>query len=226
MQFQDWGLIAYDEALRKQEALVEETAAKKSAGTLVFCTHPPVVTLGRKTQEGDVFGWQGPRIEISRGGRATYHGPSQLLIYPIYNLDFERSLAPKRDIGWYLRNFENAIVDTLAVFGIEAQGRSLQKKSAAETGEDETGVWVGDRKIASLGIGVRKWVCFHGAAINLDRDPLAFQGMRPCGFNRERMVSLEEVTGSAIDRARFSGELRGQIGRRFHPLPGENPLFP
>lgn len=225
MEFQDWGLIDYEEALKRQESLVEETAAKKSAGTLVFCTHSPIVTLGRKTQEGDVCGWQGPLVEISRGGRATYHGPSQLLVYPIYNLDFDRPESPKRDIAWYLRNFENSIVDTLAAFGIEAQGRSLQKKTPSETAEDETGVWVGPRKIASLGIGVRKWVCFHGAAINLDRDPQAFQGMRPCGFTRETMISLEDLLGSRVDREAFSEELRRQFGRRFLPRPDTTPIF-
>lgn len=211
MEFQDWGLIDYQEALKRQEELVETIAAQKSAGVLVFCTHPAVITLGRKTQAGDVFGWQGPVIEIARGGRATYHGPSQLVVYPIYNMSFDRPGKPSRDIAWYLRSLENAIVAVLKEHGIEAVGRSLQKKSAADTGEDETGVWVGSQKIASLGIGVRKWVSYHGAAINLDRDPNAFTGMKPCGFNKETMVSLEELIGRPVDRAGFASALREQL---------------
>lgn len=211
MEFQDWGLIDYQEALKRQEELVETVAAQKSAGVLVFCTHPAVITLGRKTQAGDVFGWQGPIVEIARGGRATYHGPSQLVVYPIYNMSFDRPGKPSRDIAWYLRTLENAIVAVLKDYGIEAVGRSLQKKSAADNGEDETGVWVGSQKIASLGIGVRKWVSYHGAAINLDRDPLAFTGMKPCGFNKETMVSLQELVGRPVDRAGFAIALREQL---------------
>lgn len=211
LEFQDWGLIDYQEALKRQEELVETVAAQKSAGFLIFCTHPPVITLGRKTQAGDVFGWQAPVIEIARGGRATYHGPSQLVVYPIYNMSFDRPGKPSRDIAWYLRTLENAIVAVLKEHGIEAVGRSLQKKSGADNGEDETGVWVGSQKIASLGIGVRKWVSYHGAAINLDRDPLAFTGMKPCGFNKETMVSLEELTGRPVDRAGFASALREQL---------------
>lgn len=211
LEFQNWGQIDYQEALARQEALVEEVAAAKSAGVLVFCTHPPVVTLGRKTQAGDVFGWQGPVIEISRGGRATYHGPSQLVVYPIYNMSVERAGRPTRDIAWYLRSLEDAIVATLKDYRLGAVGRSLQKKPESENGEDETGVWVGSQKIASLGIGIRKWVSFHGAAINLDHDPQAFQGMRPCGFNTETMVSLEKLLGQPVDREEFSRRLRRHL---------------
>ena len=212
MEFQDWGLVDYQEALKRQEALVETVAAEQSPGVLVFCTHPAVITLGRKTQEGDVFGWQGPIIEISRGGRATYHGPSQLVVYPIYNMSFAREGRPTRDITWYLRTLENAIVATLSDYGVTAVGRSLQKKTASETGEDETGVWVGSQKVASLGIGVRKWVSYHGAAINLDQDPQAFTGMKPCGFTKDTMVSLQELlNGRSVDRDEFASRLKTKL---------------
>ena len=216
MEFQDWGLIDYQQALKQQEALVEKIANEKLPGTLIFCTHPAVVTLGRKTQEGDVSTWSGPVIEISRGGRATYHGPSQLVVYPIYNLDFPRDGKPKKDIAWYLRSLEDVIVDTLRDYGIKAQGRSLQKKTGDEPGADETGVWVENRKIASLGIGVRKWICYHGAAINLDSDAKAFRGMKPCGFQPETMVSLEELIGKKIDRNEFSGKLKKYFFERMN----------
>ncbi|MGZ3744068.1 MAG: lipoyl(octanoyl) transferase LipB [Pseudobdellovibrionaceae bacterium] len=211
-KFQNWGLIDYAQALALQEKLVADIAEKDQAGVIVFCSHPPVVTIGRGTKEGDVFAWQGPTIEISRGGRATYHGPSQLIIYPIINLNRASRSRPAKDIGAFLRNFETAIVRTLQEYGISSEGRSFKKKSELEAAVEETGVWVGNQKIASLGIGVRKWVSFHGAAINLDQDPLAFQGLRPCGFGKETMVSLQKLTGTPVDREQFAQRLYGHLG--------------
>jgi lipoyl(octanoyl) transferase len=206
--FQDWGLIDYKQALEKQLALVEDVAAQKSKGYLIFCSHPPVVTLGRKTQQEDITSWDGPVIEISRGGRATYHGPSQLVVYPIYNLDFDG----KKDIHAYLRKLEQAIVETLKHYRVEAIGKSLQEKSITEK-DEETGVWVGRQKIASLGIAVKKWVSFHGAAINLDEDPRAFVGMKPCGFSSDVMISLEKLSGQKINRPEFSQLLKEKMMR-------------
>jgi len=211
LEFQNWGLIDYQEALQKQEALVEQIHQKQAPGVLIFCTHPPVVTLGRKSQPEDLFDWQGPTLEVSRGGRATYHGPSQLVVYPVLNLDQPHAKFQKRDIGGYLRTFEEAVVRVLQSYGVQAQGKSLQKKSSETQEQEETGVWVQARKIASLGIGVRKWVAFHGAAINLDRDPRAFRGMRPCGFSASTMVSLEETLGAPVDRPQFESRLREEL---------------
>jgi lipoyl(octanoyl) transferase len=188
IDFIDWGLIDYEEGLKRQEALVEN---KKN--TLVFCSHPPIVTLGRKAQASDVYDWQGPIKEISRGGKATYHGPSQLVVYPIINL------APDNDINKHLRTLEKAIIDTLKEYDIQA---------SAKSGADFTGVWVNEQKIASIGVAVRHWMTFHGAAINLDEDPKAFWGMKPCGFSRDVMVSLEKLTGEKIDREKFKNLLK------------------
>jgi len=207
---EDWGLIDYEKALKKQENLVEIIAQKKLPGTIVFCTHPPIVTLGRKTQEGDVFAWEGPICEVSRGGRATYHGPSQLIVYPILNLDLENQKWPKQDLGYFLKNLENSIIETLKTYGVESIGKSLQTTSG-----EATGVWVGEKKIASLGIGVRKWVTYHGAAINLDDDPKAFFGMNPCGFKKEIMVSLGGLLGRKVDRNEFQSRLEQRMKERF-----------
>lgn len=209
LEFQDWGLVVYDEALTRMMSLANDVAdGKHGAGVLVFCTHPPVVTLGRVTQQGDVFDWQGPTIEVQRGGRATYHGPSQLVFYPIVNLKDARKDRGPQEISGFLRAMENAIVEVLAEDGIEAVGRSLQKKSSEVTAADETGVWVGSRKIASLGLGVKRWVSLHGAAVNVDNDPKAFKGMNPCGFKSDVMVSLEELKGRPVDRPAFETRLR------------------
>lgn len=207
LEFQDWGLVPYQESLSRQLGLVEKVAASDDPGYLIFCTHPPVVTLGRATKADDVFAWAGETIEISRGGRATYHGPSQLVIYPILNLNHERNGRKAKEIAGYLRTLENCLVKVLKLYGVESSGRSLQKKSEGTEGADETGVWVGNQKIASLGIGVKKWITYHGAAINLDYDQAAFQGMNPCGFQSSTMVSLEQVLNQKIDREEFQRQL-------------------
>lgn len=190
--FQDWGLVPYQVAIQKQLDLVSEVADNNLPGYLIFCTHPPVVTTGRSTKEDDVFSWKGELIEVSRGGRATYHGPSQLIVYPIVNLNHTRHSRRSKEVVGFLRDFEEGIVKTLREYGIESQGRSLQKKSFSEA--DETGVWVNNKKIASLGIAVKKWVTYHGAAINYFKDPLAFQGINPCGFKSNVIVTVEDHT--------------------------------
>ncbi|AHZ86829.1 lipoyl(octanoyl) transferase LipB [Bdellovibrio bacteriovorus] len=210
--FQDWGLINYDEALKKQNDLVEKVHTEDLPGFLVFCTHPPVVTVGRATQAGDVFSWNGPVVEVTRGGRATYHGPSQLVVYPILNLAHVRKGRKDREINPYLKVFEDAIVDVLKTYGLTGiEGRSSAKSSFNRADADDTGVWVNDLKIASVGVGVRKWVAFHGAAINLTFDEKAFLGLRPCGFPSEVMVSLEQLTGAKVDVGEFKEKLKRRL---------------
>ena len=190
--FQDWGLIDYQAALDKQLQLVQEVADNDLPGYLIFCTHPPVVTTGRATKSDDIFDWKGSVIDVSRGGRATYHGPSQVVVYPILNLKYSRHGRKEKEVVGFLRVFENAIVDTLKEFGINSQGRSLQKKSDSEA--DETGVWVENKKIASLGIAVKKWITYHGAAINFSKDATAFQGINPCGFKSNVITTVEDLS--------------------------------
>ena len=202
---QDWGLIPYQEALKRQMDLVQQVFHEESPGYLVMCTHPPVVTAGRATQPDDIFSWEGETVEVSRGGRATYHGPSQIVLYPILNLKFPRKGRVEKEVVGYLRVFENAIVQTLHEIGIESQGRSLQKKN--DSAVDETGVWTNGRKIASLGIAVKKWVTYHGPAINFDFDPKAFKGINPCGFQSDIPISVEQLIGTEISRQQFEKKL-------------------
>lgn len=166
-----------------------------------------MVTTGRQTKPEDIFSFTGPVIEVSRGGRATYHGPSQLVIYPILNLKNSRQNRGPQEIRGYLRDFEKAIVQTLNEYKIKAVGKTAQKLEGADIESDETGVWVGSQKIASLGIAVKRWVTYHGAAINLDHDPEAFRGLNPCGFKSEIMVSVESLLNQKIDRAEFQKRL-------------------
>lgn len=208
----DWGLIDYQQALEKQLQLVEEVIANpQHAGYIVFCSHPHVVTTGRQTKPEDIFAWKGPVIEISRGGRATYHGPSQVVVYPILNLKNPRAGRGAQEIRGYLRDLEKAIVETLKEFGIDAVGKTPQKKLDTDAETDETGVWVGRQKIASLGIAVKRWVTYHGAAINLDYDPEAFQGLNPCGFTTATMTCVETQLNTRVSRDLFIQQLQSRL---------------
>ncbi len=216
LEIEDWGLIEYEQALAKQiETLNEVSLRSKNDpsyfGKIIFCTHPPVVTKGRVTQPEDIFSWQGPVVEIQRGGRATYHGPSQVVVYPIIDISKPRKSRNVNEIHGFLRDFEKAIIDTLSDFGIEAEGKSLHKKMNAEFGTEETGVWVGTQKVASLGLGIKKWITYHGAAVNLDFDPNAFTGINPCGFRTTTMTSIEQNLGKSLDRKLFCDQLQKNL---------------
>lgn len=224
MIFEDWGLISYDQAMNKQLEYVDKldqllTNGEQHPGFLIFCSHPAVVTTGRQTQPTDIFAWQGPIIEVSRGGRATYHGPSQIVVYPILSLKNPRgkkaeSDEPRiaQDVRGYLRTFEAAIVKTLKEFGITAEGKTPQKMPGQNAETDETGVWIGSQKIASLGIAVKKWITYHGAAINFYNDPTAFTGINPCGFKTETMISVEKYLGTKKASAEeFKNTLRKNL---------------
>ncbi|MCB0420832.1 MAG: lipoyl(octanoyl) transferase LipB [Bdellovibrionales bacterium] len=188
-----WGEVGYLEGCDLQ--LVElQSVAEGEEDRVVFCTHPPVVTKGRGTKDFDIVGWQGDIVETSRGGRATYHGPSQIVIYPIVHLNRE-TRSHKRDLHRYLRGLEEGLVDVLRSYDVDATTYSDKKKDAFGEELLMTGVWVGDRKIASLGVAVKQWVTYHGAALNFTYDPAAFQGMNPCGFPTKTMISLEEIIG-------------------------------
>lgn len=192
MVFEDWGLIDYSAGFKKQQESVEEVL-RTGEEKIIFCSHPSVVTLGRASTEKDLSGWEGEVVQINRGGKATYHGPSQLVLYPLINLSKPHAF-PSRDIGAYLRALEDWVIRALSSFGVEAHAIPNSKDSE----NIFTGVWVGERKVASIGIAVRKWVTHHGCAINLERDERAFSGINPCGFKKEVMTSLEEELGHKV----------------------------
>ncbi len=221
MKFVDWGLIDYRKAAQRQLDLVEQIASARSAengassglnDTLVFCAHPAVVTLGRATKSEDLLGWSGETVEVSRGGRATYHGPSQIVVYPILDMNLNRSGFRARDLHGYMRTLEQSIVETLGEFGIASAGGV----AASEDEVSRTGVWIsnGDKKIASIGIACKKWVTYHGLALNVAHDPDAFAGIQPCGMNSSIMTSMEQALGGAVvDRAAVIASLRRTLGR-------------
>lgn len=187
VKFLDLGLVDYEAALRRQEQAVSDVA---SGGTerVFLLEHPHVITLGRRAREGNLIAQRGPdgaRIaihRINRGGDITYHGPGQLVGYP--HLDLNRR---RRDLHGYLRNLEQSLIQTVAAFGVCA----FQRPGL-------TGVWTDAGKLASIGIGVRRWVTMHGFALNVATDLRFFRLMHPCGIRECPMTSLERLTGSPV----------------------------
>jgi len=176
------GVVPYAEALARQRALAEDRIAGRLAcDTLLLLEHPPVVTLGRGTRASslpiapELLKRRGIDVyEIERGGDVTYHGPGQLVGYPIFDLG-----AHRKDLHWFLRQIEEALIVALARFGI-----------AGERRENYTGVWTGGRKIASIGIHVRQWVTWHGFALNVSTDLSPFDLIVPCGIPDVVMTSV------------------------------------
>ena len=160
----------------------------------------------RRSPEGDTADVPFPVVTIGRGGEATYHGPGQLVAYPILALPEGR-----RDLHRYLRDLEGAVIDAIGALG--AEGRREEGK---------TGVWVGDRKICSIGVAVRRWVTWHGLALNVTTDLEAFQSFSPCGLSPEVMTNLGEALGGGAPPAdlmeRAKAALVGSLGARF-PAP-------
>ena len=182
------GTVEYREAAELQESLRERVIAGELPDLLLLLEHPAVYTLGRRSEPGDLpFGedfWRARRIDVvrtPRGGKLTYHGPGQLVGYPIMH-------AP--DIRAFIRTMEQAIVTALAEEGIESRGRDHE-------GAAYTGVWVGDRKIASIGVHVSRGVSAHGFAINVDNDVEPFHQVTACGLPGVRMTSVALETGRA-----------------------------
>lgn len=209
-EVEDWGLISYQEAFDKQRQYVEEVIKGERGETIVFCSHPPVVTLGRGTREGDVFSWSGETVEVNRGGRATYHGPNQVVMYPIIDLAGNTpNYIPKKvtSLHEYMRLLEEAAIQTIKEYEVEAQGHVMAKQVGEDKEAEATGVWVNNQKIASIGIAAKKWVTHHGIAINLFKDEQAFQGINPCGFTTKTMVCLQELTSKRVKREPFQKEL-------------------
>lgn len=208
------GRIAYDRALAWQEALVARRV-QGGGDALLLLEHPPVYTLGRGADrrhlglaaQGDV-----PVVEAHRGGEVTYHGPGQLVGYPVLGL---RDRRP--DLHWYLRTLEDVVIDALAEIGIRS-GRVVGR----------TGVWIDERrKICSIGVAVRRWVTWHGFALNVGPDLSGFAAITPCGLTGVEMTSVAREGGPAevsvvlpVVLARFLGAF-GYAGWEPMTVPAE-----
>jgi lipoate-protein ligase B len=183
------GLVPYARGLELQRAIARaRISGEIQHDVLLLLEHPPVVTMGRSakaqnlTASPALLAARGVELfEAERGGDVTFHGPGQLVGYPIVNLR-----GHKQDLHWYLRQVEAVLMDALATFGIETQ-RS----------EGRTGVWTYDRKIASIGVHARDWVTWHGFALNVSTDLSYFDLMVPCGLAGVTMTSVAKELGSA-----------------------------
>jgi lipoyl(octanoyl) transferase len=178
------GSVPYGDALAWQRRLAEERiAGRQSHDLLLLLEHPPVITLGRGSRDEHLLAVDGVEVfEIERGGDVTYHGPGQLVGYPIIDLTGYR-----QDLHWYLRTLEDALIGALARLGI-----------AAERNPGYTGVWTRGRKIASIGIHVKQWVTWHGFALNVTTDLSAFNRIVPCGIPGVEMTSVEREGGRGM----------------------------
>ena len=192
------GRVEYDAALALQQQLVEERRAGRIGDTLLLLEHPPVITLGVKTRgrasnivaSPDALREAGVAVhETGRGGDVTYHGPGQLVGYPIFDLNPDR-----RDVHRYVRDLEEALILAICEFGVE--GRRVQGL---------TGVWVGpegrEEKIAAIGVRISRWITSHGFALNVATDLGHFDLIVPCGIPDRGVTSLERVAGRSIAMA-------------------------
>ena len=175
------GIVPYEEALVWQRELAEDRiAGRLSHDVLLLLEHPPVVTLGRNSHAAHLLQPAGIDVfEVERGGDVTFHGPGQLVGYPILDLR-----AYKQDLHWYLRTLEQALLEALGMLDIPA-----------ERNPGFTGVWTRGRKIASIGIHVKQWVTWHGFALNVTTDLTHFDRIVPCGIPGVQMTSVERETG-------------------------------
>ena len=190
------GQINYERALLLQEKYVEDMLATTRDEVILFCSHPPVVTLGKHASAAEVQLWEGAVYSTPRGGKATYHGPGQSVCYPILNLK-----KRQYDLGGLLNALELAVVATLTEYSIE--GTINPRRGDPR----KTGVWVKNKKIASIGLAVKRWISYHGLAVNLFEDSLAFTGINPCGENPEMMTSMEKLLGVRPERKKFENQL-------------------
>ena len=181
----DLGLVPYREAWDLQRSLAGAVSQGAIPDTVIFLEHPPVVTLGRRTDSGELHVPEGATVEIvetNRGGKSTYHGPGQLVCYPI--LDLKRH---GKDVKKYVRDLEEALIRTLAQLGLEATRF-----------EGLTGVWLHrpPRKIASIGVHISRWVTTHGYALNVDLDPAPFtEWITACGLEDAAFTTIARELG-------------------------------
>lgn len=169
----DWGRTKYTEAWARQDEYVAKRIAGEIGDTLIFTEHDPVYTIGLRSGAETNLVWQGERliregievVKTNRGGDITYHGPGQIVGYPIV------SLATHKDLHEYLRFLEQILINALGTLGLAAARRP-----------GKTGIWLGPRKIAALGVAVRRWVAYHGFALNVNANLAHFGGIVPCGI--------------------------------------------
>ena len=204
----DWGTRPYGESLSAQRDLVAQRIRGDCGDTLVFVEHPAVFTLGRQGGRANILvsddvlrAHHIDVVEVERGGDITYHGPGQLVAYPIFRLPEGR-----RDIKSFMRALEQAVVRTCGDFGVSAKPI-----------EGLAGVWVGERKICSMGLAFRSWTSYHGLALNANCDLTPFTFMHLCGLKGVQATSLAQERGTSTDMA----AVKQSLARHIHDIWGE-----
>ena len=205
------GLLEYEKALEYQRAVARaRIAGAIEEDVLLLVEHPPVVTLGRSAKERhllasrELLAARGVELfEVERGGDVTFHGPGQLVGYPIIDLKRHR-----RDLHWYLRQVEEALIRAVGAFGI-----------VAERSAGYTGVWTQTRKIASIGVHARDWVTWHGFALNVSTELGYFDLIVPCGIPAVTMTSVAREVGPTVTMADVERVVIGAFGEVFGLTP-------
>jgi len=194
----DLGKLEYGTALELQRGLAEQRASGEIPDTLVLLEHDHVITLGRKTSPANFKPQDVPVFEVERGGDATYHGPGQLVGYPII-------LLQDHDVRRHIRTIESALLAAVGRFGIKG-----------ERMDAHPGVWVNGKKLASVGVAVTNWVTYHGFALNVNTDLSYFNLIRPCGLDPESMTSMQKILGYPLP---FE-EVKARVAREYSTASG------
>jgi lipoyl(octanoyl) transferase len=209
----DWGRTEYQDALERQKALVDRRRSATAPDTLVLTEHAAVYTIGLRRGADQHLIWneaqlksQGIKVVRSnRGGDITYHGPGQIVGYPII------SLQQRRDLHAYLRDLEEVVIRTLSNFGLETARRA-----------GKTGIWLGERKICAIGVAVRSWITYHGFALNVNPEMSHFSGIVPCGITDGTVTSMQAELGKPIDMAAVKACLAVEFEQVFRNTAAPN----
>ncbi len=194
----DLGRASYEPVLSLQKTFHRERVDGDRPDTLIFVEHDPVYTLGKSAEEQNVLMSEEELerrgidlVDIGRGGDVTYHGPGQVVGYPIFDLREHR-----RSVSWFMRTLEEVIIKTLKTYGLDP-----------ERDEEHPGVWIGNEKICAVGVRIKRWTTYHGFALNVDPDMSHFDGIVPCGIQDAGVVSLARLLDSVPDRSELTKRL-------------------
>ena len=207
----DWELTDYADAFEQQNLRVEQRRTGECGDALIFTEHTPVYTMGMRKDSGQHLLWteaecsrQGIAVlESNRGGDITYHGPGQIVAYPIL------SLAHRKDLHAYLRDLEEVVILALATYGLSATRR-----------KGHTGIWLNnERKICAIGVAVRSWITYHGFALNVCPNMAHFDGIVPCGISDGSVTSLDNELNKAVDIAEVKARLAVEFKQVFRNSP-------
>ena len=207
LRTEDWGRTRYADAFARQEEAVASRIAGETDDVLVFTEHEAVFTVGMRSGAESHLVWNAEQLsregvevmKTNRGGDITYHGPGQIVGYPIV------SLAPRKDLHAYLRFLEQVLINSVGALGLAAARRP-----------GLTGIWLGPRKVAAIGVAVKRWVAYHGFALNVNANLAHFGGIVPCGISATEgtVTSLQAELGRPLDLA----EVKTVIAREFAAL--------